>query len=163
MEEIDKEGVGELVHSIAHGDKWEEVEDRKSCCVWVMRSKDKFLVREGVLKKWPKRGWKGRVLSKGGKCYAQSADSILKEAEVEWERKPEYAHMYYSGMLGGKAAKDATCFLEEARVFKMPLPRSRYNSDVWEFVRCRLVEEVVEKPMDDEMDIWLKYRRDKWF
>lgn len=157
-----EEETGELLHSIAHRGRWEQVEDRKSCYVWVMRSKAKFLVREGVLKPEYRQKWKGRKLSKGGGCYAQSADSLLQEEEVKWERKPEYAHMYYRGKMAGNRDKEASCLLEEARIFKMPLPISKYNSEAWEFVRCRLVEEAVETPVERISEVFSKYKRDTW-
>lgn len=157
-----REEVGELVHSVAHGGAWEEVEDRKACQVWVMRSKNKFLVREGVLKKGTGGKWHGRKLSNGGKCYMLTSAAVEAEDEVEWERKPEYAHMYYRGYMAGGREKEATCMLDEAKIYRMPLPLGKYDSNTWEFVRCRLVEEAVEEPVEGVAEAIRRFRRDTW-
>lgn len=127
----DESATGGMLNSITQGKSWEAVEDKKVSTVWVLRSKNKFMVRAG---------------------------KALKHGDG-WCRKPEYAHMYYRGLMAGGREKEASCLLSEAKVYDMPLPEGRYNSEVWEFVRCRLVEEAVEDPVESYEEALIKFNK----
>ena len=130
-EAMNKEAVGEFVDSIVIAPERGGVDEKAEGFVWVLRSKNKFLVREG------KKDRSGQ----------------------RWKRKPEYAYMYYRGMMAGGVQKEASCLLSEAKVFDLPLPRRKYNTEVWDVVRCRLVEDVVEEPIYSEAEALIKFNR----
>lgn len=61
--------------------------------------------------------------------------------------------------MAGGVQKEASCLLSEAKVFDLPLPRRKYNTEVWDVVRCRLVEDAVEEPIYSEAEALLKFNR----
>ena len=42
---------------------------------------------------------------------------------------------------------------------RMRVPRRKYNSEVWDVVRCRLVEDAVEEQIYSEAEALLKFNR----
>ena len=44
-------------------------------------------------------------------------------------------------------------------MFDLPLPRRKYNTEVWDVVRCRLVEDAVVEQIYSEAEALLKFNR----